>query len=193
MDTLVSLAGQFPLLGSARDLHPLADIHASRTKNPRCRSTGDNYLESEYSFTCKVRLLYVNDSQTVRSVALNTLAFSLVNCNTLSLQVSSYAVSTLLRQAVVDSLRTLWRSSTSDSNVLATSDVVKSLLSLLGESRLALSECYEYEVRNVNLLSRSLLNDFLNNLLRLLSKLSLQVVDLVVKTIDLGLVAETNK
>ena len=33
MDTLVSLAGQFPLLGSARDLHPLADIHASRTKD----------------------------------------------------------------------------------------------------------------------------------------------------------------
>ena len=32
MDTLVSLAGQFPLLGSARDLHPLADIHASRTE-----------------------------------------------------------------------------------------------------------------------------------------------------------------
>ena len=77
--------------------------------------------------------------------------------------------------------------------MLATCDVVKSLLSILGESRLALSECYEYEVRNVNLLSRSLLNDFLNNLLRLLSKLSLQVVDLVVETVDLCLVAETNQ
>ena len=32
MDTLVSLAGQFPLLGPVRDLHPLADIHASQTK-----------------------------------------------------------------------------------------------------------------------------------------------------------------
>ena len=32
MDTLVSLAGQFPLLGSVRDLHPLADIHASQTE-----------------------------------------------------------------------------------------------------------------------------------------------------------------
>ena len=32
MDTLVSLAGQFPLLGSVRDSHPLADIHASQTK-----------------------------------------------------------------------------------------------------------------------------------------------------------------
>ena len=31
MDTLVSLAGQFPLLGPVRDLHPLADIHASQT------------------------------------------------------------------------------------------------------------------------------------------------------------------
>jgi hypothetical protein len=33
MDTLVSLAGQFPLLGSVRDSHPLADIHASLTKH----------------------------------------------------------------------------------------------------------------------------------------------------------------
>ena len=32
MDTLVSLAGQFPLLWSVRDSHPLADIHASQTK-----------------------------------------------------------------------------------------------------------------------------------------------------------------
>ena len=32
MDTLVSLAGQFPLLGPVRDLHPLADIHASQTQ-----------------------------------------------------------------------------------------------------------------------------------------------------------------
>ena len=32
MDPLVSLAGQFPLLGPVRDLHPLADIHASQTK-----------------------------------------------------------------------------------------------------------------------------------------------------------------
>ena len=30
MDTLVSLAGQFPLLEPVRDLHPLADIHASQ-------------------------------------------------------------------------------------------------------------------------------------------------------------------
>ena len=34
MNTLVSLAGQFPLLGSVRDLHPLADIHASQTERP---------------------------------------------------------------------------------------------------------------------------------------------------------------
>ena len=33
MDPLVSLAGQFPLLGPVRDLHPLADIHASQTEN----------------------------------------------------------------------------------------------------------------------------------------------------------------
>jgi hypothetical protein len=37
MDTLVSLAGQFPLLGPVRDLHPLADIHASQTKMPQPR------------------------------------------------------------------------------------------------------------------------------------------------------------
>ena len=34
MDTLVSLAMQFPLLRSARDLHPLAGAHAGQTQNP---------------------------------------------------------------------------------------------------------------------------------------------------------------
>ena len=32
MDTLVSLAGRFPLLGLVRDLHPLDSTHASQTK-----------------------------------------------------------------------------------------------------------------------------------------------------------------
>ncbi len=31
-DTLVSLAGRFPLLGLVRDLHPLDNTHASQTK-----------------------------------------------------------------------------------------------------------------------------------------------------------------
>lgn len=34
MDTLVSLAGQFPLLRLVGDLHPLDNIHASQTKWP---------------------------------------------------------------------------------------------------------------------------------------------------------------
>ena len=33
MDTLVSLAGRFPLPGLVRDLHPLDDTHAGQTKN----------------------------------------------------------------------------------------------------------------------------------------------------------------
>ena len=37
MDTLVSLAGRFPLPGLVRDLHPLDDTHAGQTKN---RPTG---------------------------------------------------------------------------------------------------------------------------------------------------------
>ena len=32
MDTLVSLAGRFPLPGLVRDLHPLDDTHAGQTK-----------------------------------------------------------------------------------------------------------------------------------------------------------------
>lgn len=32
-DTLVSLAGRFPLLGLVRDLHPLDNTHASQTKS----------------------------------------------------------------------------------------------------------------------------------------------------------------
>ena len=32
-DTLVSLAGRFPLLGLVRDLHPLGNTHASQTNN----------------------------------------------------------------------------------------------------------------------------------------------------------------
>ena len=47
MDTLVSLAGQFPLLGSARDLDPLADIHASRTEK---RYPIKNQLDTFYYF-----------------------------------------------------------------------------------------------------------------------------------------------
>ena len=37
-DTLVSLAGRFPLLGLVRDLHPLDNTHASQTKKcpPDC-------------------------------------------------------------------------------------------------------------------------------------------------------------
>ena len=32
MDTLVSLAGRFPLPGLVRDLHPLDDTHAGQTE-----------------------------------------------------------------------------------------------------------------------------------------------------------------
>lgn len=35
MDTLVSLAGRFPLPGLVRDLHPLDDTHAGQTKMSR--------------------------------------------------------------------------------------------------------------------------------------------------------------
>ena len=40
MDTLVSLAGQFPLLWSVRDSHPLADIHASQTNTQKAHDPG---------------------------------------------------------------------------------------------------------------------------------------------------------
>ena len=54
MDTLVSLAGQFPLLGPVRDLHPLADTHASQTKyltnHPygKIRLLNDRLIEDYY-------------------------------------------------------------------------------------------------------------------------------------------------
>ena len=44
MDTLVSLAGQFPLLGSVRDLHPLADIHASQTRTGKTDSIASPFV-----------------------------------------------------------------------------------------------------------------------------------------------------
>ena len=49
MDTLVSLAGQFPLLGPVRDLHPLAGIHASQTKKRSDRPAAPyhNFLVSD--------------------------------------------------------------------------------------------------------------------------------------------------
>ena len=47
MDTLVSLAGQFPLLRSARDLHPLADIHASQTQKRFGLTTGSLFSDDQ--------------------------------------------------------------------------------------------------------------------------------------------------
>ena len=40
MDTLVSLAGRFPLPGLVRDLHPLDDTHAGQTRSPKPDFTG---------------------------------------------------------------------------------------------------------------------------------------------------------
>lgn len=37
MDTLVSLAGRFPLPGLVRDLHPLDDTHAGQTESGRSK------------------------------------------------------------------------------------------------------------------------------------------------------------
>ena len=48
-DTLVSLAGRFPLLGLVRDLHPLDNTHASQTKSPASRTrTGQNERRKWY-------------------------------------------------------------------------------------------------------------------------------------------------
>ena len=41
MDTLVSLAGRFPLPGLVRDLHPLDDTHAGQTKSGRTATDTD--------------------------------------------------------------------------------------------------------------------------------------------------------
>ena len=44
MDTLVSLAGRFPLPGLVRDLHPLDDTHAGQTKKVPKYYTSGLYL-----------------------------------------------------------------------------------------------------------------------------------------------------
>ena len=88
-------------------------------------------------------------------ISLNALAVSLVNDDTLALQVCSNAVCASLRNLLVDFLAALGRSSTNDLNVPAALDAVKSLLSFLGQSGLALCERYEYEVLNLNFLSGS--------------------------------------
>ena len=76
--------------------------------------------------------------------------------------------------------------------MLAALHSVKSLLSLLCQSALTLSECYENKVLNLDLLSRSFLDNLLDNLLRLLSQLVAQVVDLAVQIINLSLVTGLN-
>ena len=65
------------------------------------------------------RLLHVNNSDTVGCSTLNTLASSLVDYNTIVLEILSDLISTSLRQLVVDLFATLWRSSTNDLNMLA--------------------------------------------------------------------------
>ena len=46
MDTLVSLAGRFPLPGLVRDLHPLDDTHAGQTKKSLKQSLAQGSREN---------------------------------------------------------------------------------------------------------------------------------------------------
>lgn len=73
MDTLVSLAGQFPLLGPVRDLHPLADIHASQTKIlPLCLFIGVAEGFLMYGGTKKIIGLSKNDTDNTHIFVLKT-------------------------------------------------------------------------------------------------------------------------
>ena len=136
------------------------------------------------------RLLYVNNSKTVRSRTLYALTSSLVNIHATSLEVVSNYIGTSLRQTVVDFLRTLWRSSTYNLNVRAFLDVVQSRLSVVCKSILALCECYEYEVGNGELLNG---RNFLDNLLGDNLWLAVaELVDLSVQSIDFSLVTRSN-
>ena len=53
MDTLVSLAGRFPLPGLVRDLHPLDDTHAGQTKKRGCV-----YFDTP---STEIKLLWINN------------------------------------------------------------------------------------------------------------------------------------
>ena len=135
-------------------------------------------------------LLYINDSQTIRGGTMNTLTGSLVNNNATVAEVSGNGISTALRNLIIDFLRTLGRSSTYNLYVLALSYTVEGSLGLLGQSGLALSEGYEYQVLYLYFLrSRCFLNHFLDYFLRLLGQFVAQVVNLSVQTINLSSLA----
>ena len=85
----------------------------------------------------------------------------------------------------------LWRSCTDNLYVLALCNLIKSLLSISCEDRLALCECYEDKVvSHVNLLNdfNWLLNNFLDNLWLAVAKL----IDLCLKSVNLCLVIKAS-
>ena len=121
---------------------------------------------------------------------MNTLTNSFVNNYATTFEVFGNSVGTVLREFLVESRVSFRRSCTYDLYTGTGVNGIKSFLGFLGQSRLTLSEGYEYEVLNFNFLTYGnfLGNYFLNDLL--LNRTVAEVVDDAVQTVDFFLIVE---
>ena len=129
-------------------------------------TSGFHIFKALYAKPYGMRLLYVNDSQTVRSAALNTLTCSLVNNNALVAQVLGNNLGTSLRELLAELLATLRRSCSDNLHVATLLNGVGSCLRVSGQSALALCESNDNSVGGA--VGVNLLDNLLDNLLRLL-------------------------
>ncbi len=121
---------------------------------------------------------------------MNTLTNSFVNNYATTFEVFGNSVGTVLREFLVESRVSFRRSCTYDLYTDTGVNGIESFLGFLGQSRLTLSEGYEYEVFNFDFLTYGnfLGNYFFNDLL--LNRTVAEVVDDAVQTVNFFLIVE---